>query len=73
MYVQGLGLKYGAEEKKTIQNALIKRGWFMYIALVLVRYSLEIQEQKKNPEKHNRGLGGHGNDTVKSVTSDILS
>lgn len=45
----------------------------MYIALVVVRYSLEIQEQKKNPEKHNRGLGGHGNDTVKSVTSDILS
>lgn len=51
MYVQGLGLKYGAEEKKNIQNALIKRGWFMYNALVVVRYSLEIQEQKKNPEK----------------------
>ena len=46
MYVQGLALKYGAEEKKNIQNALIKRGWFMYIALVLVRYSLEIQEKK---------------------------
>ena len=40
----------------------------MYIALVLVRYSLEIQEQIK-PKR----FGGHGNVTVKSVTSDILS
>ena len=54
MYVQGLALKYGAEEKKKIQNALIKRGWLMYIALVLVRYSPRFGgSRKRHCEERN--------------------